>query len=70
MDDADRAKAIADQKDQDALADHLSKTANSKPGRTHCADCGDEIPQRRREAIPNVQRCIDCQQLLEHWGPL
>ena len=26
-----------------------------------CIACGDEIPEERREAMPGVQRCIDCQ---------
>jgi phage/conjugal plasmid C-4 type zinc finger TraR family protein len=29
---------------------------------THCAECEEEIPQKRREAIPGVKLCIDCQQ--------
>ena len=29
---------------------------------THCAECDEEIPQARREAIPGVKLCIDCQQ--------
>ena len=29
---------------------------------THCAECEEEIPQARREAIPGVKLCIDCQQ--------
>lgn len=29
---------------------------------THCADCEEEIPQARRDAIPGVKLCIDCQQ--------
>ncbi len=28
---------------------------------THCAECDEEIPQARREAIPGVKICIDCQ---------
>ena len=28
---------------------------------THCAECEEEIPQARREAIPGVKLCIDCQ---------
>ena len=27
---------------------------------THCADCEEEIPQARREAVPGVKLCIDC----------
>ena len=30
-----------------------------------CDDCGDEIPEARRIAIPGVQRCIHCQELVE-----
>ena len=28
--------------------------------RSHCADCEEEIPEARREAIPGVKLCIDC----------
>ncbi len=27
-----------------------------------CAECGEEIPEKRRLAIPGVKLCIDCQQ--------
>ena len=29
---------------------------------THCAECEEEIPEARREALPGVKLCIDCQQ--------
>ncbi|MFS3105882.1 TraR/DksA family transcriptional regulator [Klebsiella pneumoniae] len=29
---------------------------------THCADCGEGIPERRREAVVGCQRCADCQE--------
>ena len=29
---------------------------------THCAECEEEIPQARREALPGVKLCIDCMQ--------
>ncbi|AJE48002.1 DksA/TraR family C4-type zinc finger protein [Celeribacter indicus] len=28
---------------------------------THCAECGEEIPEARRRAVPGVKLCIDCQ---------
>lgn len=34
----------------------------SGPGFSHCTDCGAEIPQARREAIPGVRLCIACQE--------
>ncbi|MDF1874021.1 DksA/TraR family C4-type zinc finger protein [Vannielia sp.] len=29
---------------------------------THCADCEEPIPRKRRLALPGVKLCIDCQQ--------
>jgi phage/conjugal plasmid C-4 type zinc finger TraR family protein len=29
---------------------------------THCADCEEPIPEKRRVAIPGVKLCIECQQ--------
>jgi len=30
-------------------------------GPLSCVECGDEIPARRREALPGVATCIACQ---------
>ncbi|HIB5753611.1 TPA: TraR/DksA family transcriptional regulator [Klebsiella pneumoniae] len=27
---------------------------------THCRDCGEEIPDRRRELVSGCQRCVSC----------
>lgn len=35
------------------------------PSATDCAECGDEIPEGRRQAIKGVQLCTECQQLTE-----
>ena len=32
------------------------------PGLPHCAECGTEIPQARRIAIPGVRLCLACQE--------
>ena len=32
---------------------------------THCLECGDAIPEKRRELIPGVERCTDCQRMRE-----
>lgn len=29
--------------------------------RTHCEECGDEIPAARRKAVPGVRLCVTCQ---------
>jgi phage/conjugal plasmid C-4 type zinc finger TraR family protein len=31
----------------------------------HCEECGAEIPQARREAIPGVRLCVACQSELD-----
>ncbi|WP_373357080.1 DksA/TraR family C4-type zinc finger protein [Pseudoroseicyclus sp. CXY001] len=28
---------------------------------TECAECGEEIPEARRKAIPGVKLCVECQ---------
>lgn len=30
---------------------------------TECKDCGDEIPPKRKEAVPSTERCVDCEEL-------
>jgi len=32
------------------------------PSLTHCAECGNEIPQARREAFTGVRLCVACQE--------
>lgn len=32
---------------------------------THCEECGEPIPQARREAVPGVRLCIECQTELD-----
>lgn len=32
------------------------QTASAK----HCVDCGELIPDARRQAVPGCQRCADC----------
>lgn len=29
---------------------------------SECAECGDEIPEGRRAAVPGVQHCVSCAQ--------
>ena len=59
----DRASEI-EQMDRDAA---LRRQASAReqaaliPAAIDCRDCGDEIPQARRSAVPGVQFCVDCQ---------
>ena len=29
---------------------------------SHCAECDEPIPEKRRQALPGVKLCVDCQQ--------
>jgi phage/conjugal plasmid C-4 type zinc finger TraR family protein len=31
------------------------------PSAVHCAECGAEIPQARRDALPGIRHCVGCQ---------
>ncbi|KPN62229.1 hypothetical protein XMM379_001292 [Aliiroseovarius sp. xm-m-379] len=44
----------------DELARMRAKASPVGESFTHCAECEEEIPQARREAIPGVKLCIDC----------
>jgi phage/conjugal plasmid C-4 type zinc finger TraR family protein len=35
------------------------------PSATHCAECGNEIPQARRIASPGARFCVSCQEGLD-----
>jgi len=48
----------------DSVADAIERARArlpSGPGLAHCEECGDPIPEARRQALPGVRLCIDCQ---------
>jgi phage/conjugal plasmid C-4 type zinc finger TraR family protein len=47
---------------QDELARLKARRGPVGDSLTHCADCEEPIPQARREAMPGVKLCIECQQ--------
>ena len=56
--------AVQDQIDatvKDGINRAQSRLSNG-PGLTHCAECANEIPQARREAVPGVRLCLGCQE--------
>ena len=55
--------AVQDQID-DTVTDEVMRARARMPtgaGQTHCVECGDEIPEARRRALPGVRTCIMCQ---------
>ncbi|NCP12026.1 MAG: DksA/TraR family C4-type zinc finger protein [Sphingomonadales bacterium] len=58
-----RDGAVQDQIDDsvnDAVAAARARMTTGE-SLTHCIECGDPIPQRRREALPGVRKCVPCQ---------
>lgn len=59
------AKDGAVQEQIDATVDDAVNRARSNLPRgeslSHCEECGKEIPEARRAAVPGVRLCIQCQ---------
>lgn len=49
----------------DATVEDAVKRARSRlqkgPGLTHCEECDAAIPDARRQAVPGVRLCVNCQ---------
>ncbi len=49
-----------------SISDELARMqAQKRPvgeSLTHCAECEEPIPEKRRQALPGVKLCLDCQQ--------
>ena len=49
---------------EDTVSDGVKAARARLPageGTTHCIECGDEIPEARRKALPGAKTCIACQ---------
>ncbi len=58
-----RDGAVQDQID-DTVSDAVSEARARMPtgeSLEYCALCGEDIPEKRRKALPGVRLCIDCQ---------
>ncbi|WP_213780909.1 TraR/DksA family transcriptional regulator [Enterobacter hormaechei] len=59
----DQANELTQQRIDMAIAAHrLNRNAVSAE---HCAECGEDIPEPRRAAVPGCQTCASCQADLE-----
>lgn len=45
----------------DAVAQARRRLGGDGQSLTHCEECGDAIPDKRREAVPGVRLCVTCQ---------
>ncbi len=63
------AKYGAVQDQIDATIEDAVNRARSKlragDSRKDCIECGEDIPEARRQAVPGVQLCISCQAALD-----
>lgn len=49
---------------EDTITDGVTNARARLPtgdGTLDCVECGEEIPAARRQALPGVHTCIDCQ---------
>lgn len=46
----------------DELARMKAQKVPTGESLAECAECGEEIPEARRKAVPGVKLCIDCMQ--------
>ncbi len=61
-DEADQAMQLEEQARRIALANRVRFTGESAD---ECVDCGNLIPSERQVALPGVQRCVGCAEVLE-----
>ena len=59
---ADQAQEVEEMQRKAALA---GRTAFHGDTADNCVECGVQIPSARQIALPGVQTCVDCAQLLE-----
>lgn len=59
----DLANELAEWQLEQALRVH--RPAPAEEGTSECDECGDDIPDARRVAVPGVRLCIDCQKVEE-----
>jgi phage/conjugal plasmid C-4 type zinc finger TraR family protein len=64
VDAIDIANDYAQRLNDHAQGNRRATAPTSAAGATHCAECDDLIPKRRRRAHPGATLCIDC---AERW---
>lgn len=68
-DDADRASKYESMERLNGIALAAKDMSKRSPvSLTHCLECGDPIPEKRREAEPGVELCVECKSWQEKGG--
>ena len=53
---------------EDSIRDELARIHANRPqgeSLTHCLECGEPIPEKRRKLVAGVRLCVDCQQEID-----
>lgn len=66
---ADKASESEDLFLAEALYKAGRTSENNGVSNYECDDCGDPIPEARRQAVPGCTRCVYCQEYFEHGYP-
>jgi phage/conjugal plasmid C-4 type zinc finger TraR family protein len=61
VDECDLASDCALRDQADALAKHRSKRTPGAISRMQCIECGEDIPEKRRQAVQGCTRCVLCE---------
>lgn len=65
MDECEQADVFTNRYLNGEIARIKKQNDNGRESPTHCAECGEAIPEARREAQPGCELCVHCQSELE-----
>jgi len=68
MDQFDQAQELDARFRRQALELQKRISAFNGQSRSTCIDCGDQIPEARRQILPGCIRCIECATMFEATG--
>ena len=63
MDRLDRAQKLEEQHRSNAI---MKRKRYAGTSAHECSECGEAIPEARRQALPGVTTCVECQSINEH----
>lgn len=58
----DRAAELEEQQRENSLSKIQKFSGESA---THCVECGEKIPEKRRELLQGVKLCVSCAEIQE-----
>jgi len=62
---ADKANDLMAMQTQIAIDRHRANTQQMVHTSPFCDECGEQIPAKRRQLLPNSPNCVDCQHIFE-----